>query len=127
MTVHVAELYSEHVSVAFQHELLSILQERELRPTVESFYSVVSVKHGDDNSGYIVARVSHLTEPFQEADVAVDRRETYLCACDGFYFHCFDADAGAKVGDCKHIKKVKRGVRGEHEQQVTLDMGGADE
>jgi len=59
-----APINQDHVTLEFDHELLTILEKRDLRPCIEDLYSVVSVKHGERNNGYVVAQVEYLTEPF---------------------------------------------------------------
>lgn len=121
MTIHVAHLDREHINIAFGHELLTTLKSKGLSPTVERYFSVVNQKHGEDNSGYIVAEVTHLTKPKAKADIVADSTTTYICPCTGFYHHCYDQNLGAKVDDCQHIERVKQKTRGNiDDKQQTL-------
>jgi len=106
--LRVAPINQDHVDVSFSHELLTVFEERNLKPSIQELYSVVSVKHGERNNGYVVAQVEYLTEPFESADIVEDRTHAHLCACDGFHFHCYNQDLGVKDGDCKHIQRVKQ-------------------
>jgi len=108
-SVYAAKINREHSSVSFQHELITALKGRNLSVDVEELWNVGTINHGEDNSGYVLAVISHLTAPQDTVDVAnAERKETLVCGCTGFYFDCFDDQIGAKIDDCKHTKKVKK-------------------
>jgi len=116
------QIDTEHVDVAFAHEMIGILRGKDLKPEIEELWSVGSEKHGQDDSGYLLAVVSHWTEAFRYVDVESDEKtETLVCGCTGYNFHCIDRDLGAKVDDCKHCKQVKKARRTEvDDSQATL-------
>jgi hypothetical protein len=119
---HATRLNQEHATVGFDHEFLSILRSRNLKIQIEELWQVGTIKPGSENSGYLLAVVSHLTAPLDEVDLAdTERKETLVCGCKGFYFNSYDREIGAKVEDCKHCERVKQKRRTEvSEDQETL-------
>jgi len=113
----------EWSTVTFNHEFLAALRGRNLEPEVEQLYSVGTIRYGsEDSSGYVLAKVSHLTAPLDTVDVVdAEREETYICGCPGFHNHCYDEQIGAKIDDCKHCEEIKEQEREElPENQSTL-------
>jgi len=121
-TTYAVRIDTEHTTIDFDHEMCGILRGKDMKPEVEELYSVGTEKHGEDDSGYLLAVVSHWTEAFRFVDGDTDKRlETLVCGCPGYNFHCMDRELGAKVDDCKHCKRVKRKRRTElDDQQVRL-------
>jgi hypothetical protein len=119
---YATQLDQEHATVGFDHEFLSILRSRNLKIQIEELWQVGTIKPGEENSGYILAVVSHLTAPIEEVDLAdTERKETLVCGCKGFYFNSYDREIGAKVEDCKHCSKVKQKRRTDApDEQETL-------
>jgi len=119
---YATQLDQEHATIAFDHEFLSILRSRNLKIQIEELWSVGTITHGEENSGYLLAVVSHLPGPIEEIDLAdTERKETLVCGCKGFYFNSYDREIGAKVEDCKHCNRVKQKRRTEvSDQQETL-------
>lgn len=119
---YAAQLDPEHYGLIFEHPFLTALRARELHPEIEELWSVGSINPGDEDSGYILAVVSHLTAPLDEVDLAdTERKETCICGCPGFYFHSYDEQVGAKIDDCSHCERVKQKRRTEiPEEQTTL-------
>lgn len=119
---YAAPLDPEHYGLTFEHPFLTALRGRELHPEIEELWSVGTIYPGEDNSGYLLAVVSHLTAPLDEVDVAnADRRETLICGCKGYYMDCYDNQVGAKIDDCKHCQRIKQKRRTDiPEEQATL-------
>jgi hypothetical protein len=120
--VYANPINTEHVKFSFSTEFEGILRGKNLRPEVEELYSVGTERPGDDDSSYLLAVVSHWTEPFEYVDAAEDRQtETLVCSCPGFHYQCVDRDVGAKTDDCKHCERVKELHRTEMpDEQTTL-------
>jgi len=108
--VYTVPLDTEWSSVTFDHEFLSVLRARNLEIEIEQLYTVGTLRHGsDDNSSYLLAKVSHLTDPLDEVDVVdAERDESLVCGCPGWFNHCYDNQVGAKIDDCKHTKRLKQ-------------------
>lgn len=119
---YAVELDREHYSTTFQHEFLTALRSRVLSPEIEELWSVGTINHGEDNTGYLLAVVSHHKGSLDELDVVeAERTETLICGCPGWFFQCYDEQVGAKIDDCKHCEEVKRQRRTEiEENQETL-------
>lgn len=121
--VYAVQLSEPHGQIAFEHPFRTILESRDLAVEIEEKWSVGTLRHGsDDDSSYVLAVVSHLTESQDKVDlVDADRVETLICPCHGYWHHNYDHDLGAKTGDCRHCKEVKRKRRTElPDQQQTL-------
>jgi len=118
--LRVAPINQEHVSIEFDHELLTILEERDLKPTVIELYNITSIKHGDEDNGYVVAKIEHLTKPFEDADVLEDTTHTWLCGCEGHWHHYYDQELGVVDGTCKHVDKVQHKYEHDGADQRTL-------
>jgi len=104
---------TEHSTIGFDHELLAALRGRQLEVEVEQVYNVGTIRYGsEESSGYLMAKVSHLTAPLDAVDVVnAERTETWVCGCKGFHFNCYDEQIGAKIDDCKHTQKAKEQER----------------
>jgi len=114
---------TEHSSVSFDHELIAALRGKQLEVEIEQLYNVGTIRYGsEDSSGYVMAKISHLTAPLDVVDVVdAERVESYVCGCKGFYFDCYDEQIGAKIDDCKHTKTARKQERDElPEEQSTL-------
>ena len=119
---YATKLNREHCTVTFDHQLLGALRGRNLSPSIEELWSVGSINHGEDDSGYLLAVVEHLQAQQDEVDlVAAETRETHICGCTGFFHHAFDQQVGDKIDDCKHVERVKEKRRVDiDDQQKTL-------
>lgn len=119
---YATQLDQEHYTATFDHEFLGALRGRQLKPEITGLWSVGTIKPGEDNSGYLLAVVSHYKAPFDVIDVAdAERKETLICGCPGFKFHCYDQEIGGKIDDCRHCEQVKKQKRTEvSDQQETL-------
>lgn len=120
---YAAALDDDHARITFDHELLGALRSRNLEPEITETWISGTIKPGDDDSAHVVAVVQHLTAPIDEVDlVDAERRETHICSCPGFYYHKYDEDVGAKVGDCRHVERVKQERRVNlPDEQATLE------
>lgn len=106
---YAAKLDDEHARFDLEHELLSVLKSRDLEPEITEKWISGTIKPGDDDSAHVVVVVEHLTDPLEDVDVVeAERNETHICSCKGFYHHYYDQDVGAKVGDCRHVERVKQ-------------------
>jgi hypothetical protein len=96
-------------SVSFDHEFINVLRSRNMEVEFEELFTVGTLRHGsDESSSYIMAKISHLQAPLDTVDVVdAERKTTYVCGCPGFFNHCYDADVGAKVDDCRHCERAK--------------------
>lgn len=111
---YATQLDREHYSATFQHELIAALRGRGLQPQIEEVWSVGTIKPGSENSGYLLAVVSHLTAPIEEVDLTnAERKETVVCGCAQYYFDCFDRQVGAPIDECKHCERVQKQRRQE--------------
>jgi len=111
---YATKLNREHSTVTFDHEFIGALRGRNTAVEIEELWSVGSIKHGEEDSGYLLAVVSHLPAPIDTLDVAdTERVETLVCGCPGFYFHAYDEQVGAKIDDCSHCERVKEKRRTE--------------
>lgn len=120
--VYAVPLDTEWSSVMFEHEFLNILRARDLEPKREQLYTVGTLRHGsDDNSSYLMAKVSHLKAPLDTVDIVqADRKETFICGCADWYYDCYDEQVGAKIDDCKHCERHKQKEGIADDNQATL-------
>ena len=102
--IHVAPLHTAHVDVLLVETPLT-----EARLETDAMFSAVSEKHGETNSGYLVARLEH---------------GGYWCACDDFRFNHLDGDE--LTGTCKHIDAVRKRTREATEADQATLFGGSD-
>lgn len=107
--IHAAPLHDEHLDLDLSFP--SVTKGHDV--PADEVYVVVSEKHGEDNTGYLVSRLE------------AGRNADYWCACGDFRFRCVDDD-GTIVGECKHVEAVKlRTRRSVESDQATL--GGVED
>jgi hypothetical protein len=108
MSFKIAPLHTEHCSVDVLADPVPDMVSIE-----DELYSAVSEKHGETNTGYLVARTG-------------DGDRDWWCGCDGFRYHCLEGDD--VVDTCKHVDAVrKRTRRAVEDDQATLLGGATDE
>ena len=61
-----------------------------------------------EGRAYLVSKISVLSQPFPDADIAADRFQTYLCSCPAFYFQESNGletneTHPTDIGKCKHV------------------------
>ena len=100
------ELYTEHLDTSdgIAHTRFSQLQEQDKRPEYKELRVVPS---SSEDRAYLVAEVSALSVPFNQADIAMDRVSLYLCSCDDHWYNQSDSIENpsrelSAVGECKH-------------------------
>ena len=103
--IHARELHTDHANISFEHPTLTKLRANNRNPSIEKLWTVLD-SQTDTQNGYLVAKVEFLTKPLDQADVVEDSTHTYLCGCDGFYFH-YAKDTIEPSGYCKHCDSVR--------------------
>jgi len=119
------DLYDDHLRYEgcpfVELDRVHDMVERELRPELKDTRIVPS---SSNNGAYLVHKISVLDVPFEEADIAEDRIESYVFSCSDFYFNQSDGiEADRKpsdMGTCKHCSVYKTVRAEQDENQDTL-------
>lgn len=118
------ELYQDHMSVAdgLVHDRFQDLDARDYRPEYE-FWKVVPSE--SQSHAYLVAEITVLSVPFQEADLVEDQQTAHLCSCSDFYYNRskgIESDADpSSMSHCKHLTASFKHIRAKaDENQETL-------
>lgn len=115
-----AELQTEHVTDDGELEPRIWVENAGYPVDVLNQFPVVSVKDGEENTGYLVTRIRTLSKPPAEADAVEDEIETYLCHCWNFVTeHLPKFNEGAtpsEISACKHIESVDKSARAKNDE-----------
>lgn len=117
-------IYTDHMTIGdgIDHDRVIQMRDRDLRPEYEALRVVPS---GSQDHAYVVAKVSVLDRPFDEADVVDDRVEIIVCGCDDYWFtRSKDFETGAvSVRDletCKHATAFREEQVRNDDSQMTF-------
>lgn len=103
-----AELEDEHLTEDGELKPIVWLRNAGYPVDIVERYPTVSVKDGEDNTGYRVTKIRTLTKHPDEADAVLDEDLVLVCHCWNFvteHLPKFEEGATpAEIGKCKHCE-----------------------
>jgi len=111
------ELYTDHLYLdsGIMHVRVYQLKGRNQRPEYKALRTVASES---EDVAYLIGKISVLDKPFEDADVASDRIEAWVCGCPDFHFHQSDGVENgerkpSEMGHCKHLRQEVKHIMAE--------------
>lgn len=103
---------TEHLYLdsGIMHERVHDLKSRNQKP---EYLEIRTVDSESRDVSYLLGKVECLDVPFEDADVAEDRVELWVCSCPAYFFQESDGlETGerkpSEVGMCKHLRSSVR-------------------
>jgi len=118
------ELDAIELTNGVQHLRVSQLDAKNHKPEYLELRTVDSTSR---DVSYLLGKIECLDKPFEDADVAADKVELWICSCPDFHFNQSD---GVETGDrkpseinkCKHIRKEVKHIKAQaDDHQRRLD------
>lgn len=108
--IHTAELDLDRFpEVELEFDVFSYFYDHGYPVDITELHSVVNQKPQDEDSGYLVAKITTTEVPLDEADVATDEISMYACSCPAFQFQevpDLKETTITDCGQCKHLRSV---------------------